>query len=337
MLVADWKFSAVIPSEHCVDITFSHARLQTLSSVLAAAVVDTDDAQKHVASFVVNLCAGRVPNAAWVVDKVATPASDGPAGSVDVAPAGSGAHAHHVKLDTPQQADNSSGQNGASLKAAMQQQFDPDLHEPPPPGLLDQSPTATAAASTMTLQHVTGHPTMASTAVGATPLPAHSAGPAAGAAMPFPIPAASMQQPGPGAANFTDSATVAADMLHGILVQAAKAKGEDTSAYVQKAIKNPTIMQVWRLLPADCHGKKGPSTRRTESHRPFPVWYPLCIARLQVSRAQPVSCFSCPASRALPLVLPYHLHSWCAYHIHVPQTAITRSRSAFTQAFHGQT
>lgn len=66
--------------------------------------------------------------------------------------------------------------------------------------------------------------------------------------MPFSLPAASLQQPAAGAGGFNDSSTTAADMLHSILVEAAKVRGEDTSAYVRKAIQNPAIMQVCTVL-----------------------------------------------------------------------------------------
>lgn len=66
---------------------------------------------------------------------------------------------------------------------------------------------------------------------------------AGSASMPFSIPPSAIQ-PTSAVGAFGDSATMAADMLHSILVQAAKASGEDSSSYVAKAIQNPEIMQV---------------------------------------------------------------------------------------------
>ena len=46
------------------------------------------------------------------------------------------------------------------------------------------------------------------------------------------------------AAALESSSAAAADALHGILVQVAMARGEDTTSFVKKALKNPSVMQV---------------------------------------------------------------------------------------------
>ena len=51
------------------------------------------------------------------------------------------------------------------------------------------------------------------------------------------------------AAALESSSAAAADALHGILVQVAMARGEDTTTFVKKALKDPSVMQV---LPFPC-------------------------------------------------------------------------------------
>lgn len=215
-----------------------------------------DDHQRQIATFVVNLCGGRVPNGSWVVDKVASPGSAAPASSDGIAePASGGSNRSTDPLThgNEQPAGDPADHEAAKSQAAPQQQpaAEPSFApEPPSPGTEAHAPpVATPTVSTATFHHLTVPPPVPAPAATASAMPAHSGTPAASVGMPFQLTAATMQhQQAGGAGSFSDSATMAADMLHSILVQAAKAKGEDTSTYVQKAIQSPAIMQVWVAL-----------------------------------------------------------------------------------------
>lgn len=62
----------------------------------------------------------------------------------------------------------------------------------------------------------------------------------------FQLPESSVIAP-EAAAALESSSAAAADALHGILVQVAASRGEDTTSFVQKALKDPSIMQVLLL------------------------------------------------------------------------------------------
>eukprot|EP00892_Ulva_mutabilis_P004937 jgi/Ulvmu1/2815/UM142_0013.1 len=276
-LFEDWKASAEPPTQDSVDIQFSHASIKALAAVLKAAT-GSDDDQRQLASFVVHLCAGRVPSGSWAVDKAAALPSTAPefehyANAHPVDPSSSkvittkqGANAHTADPSSSQGANDQPPPEPdlAAARAAEQQQ-----HEAPQFPVTEQQREAavgvaapeeaavgaTASEEAFVQASVPGLAAAASqvqqlAALAATPLPAAaavpalSAGPAASGGATFTITPATMQSHSTGVGGgFSDSATMAADMLHSVLVRAAKAKGEDTSTYVQRAIKSPAIMQ----------------------------------------------------------------------------------------------
>lgn len=227
-----------------VDVPFTQARLEALSSVLKPSIVASLEQKRHMASFVVNLCAGRVPNAAWVVEKVATPVE---AAAIDTsAPSTSETVAHHVNLDGSYH-DPASANDQAAASEMQQTDVVGEACVPGPQHADAEQQTAPAPVARAPV-HVP--PAPAAPSLSAAPLPSQPSHSAGAAGMPFSLPAAGLQAAA-GAGGFNDSSTMAADMLHGILVEAAKAKGEDTSTYVQKAIQNPAIMQVCTALCGD--------------------------------------------------------------------------------------
>lgn len=71
--------------------------------------------------------------------------------------------------------------------------------------------------------------------------------PAQAAQVPLDPPDGSVMAP-EAAAALESSSAAAADALHGILVQVAVARGEDTTSFVKKALKDPSVMQVLLLV-----------------------------------------------------------------------------------------